>query len=265
MRKMLAPVGATMGALIVGVGYILTGQQIISLGLPIWAWQGIGAIIFFVSIAAIIYGLQKQINNVNPEIPSTSSKVPRGLVGQQLISDDSLQNLVGQRGITLYESRDKAPDLIKELSSYKKAWVLWHVGGMTEPGSDYTKIQRMILVHPDSVHLGDLATITLSNKDDLHKRLIWLIEKMVKLRTRPNEPNIHLYRGLPSTVLLTFSNPERNNPKVLIQIVVPYEKATKRPCILVEKSTNELFYGRIVDYFEEIFQESKNPEDDPYT
>jgi len=166
--------------------------------------------------------------------------------------------------ITYYKSRDEAPELIKQLKDSEKAWVLWHVGGIAEPTSDYTKIQRMILVHPNSRYLDDLATMTVSESNDLYKRLDWLIGKMIKLRRNSNEDNIHLYRGLPST-LITFANPEGNNARVLIQVIVPYEKATNRPCIVVEKSTNEPLYRRILDYFEKTWEESKKPENDPYS
>jgi len=166
------------------------------------------------------------------------------------------------RKVKYYESRDKAPDLIKELKNDEKAWVLWHVGGIAEPSGDYAKIQRMILVHPNSTYLGDLATVTMSESDDLYKHLDLLIGKMIKLRRNSSEDNIRLYRGLPST-LITFANPEGNNARALVQVVMPYEKATIRPCILVEKSNNEPLYRRISDYFELAWEASKRPEDDP--
>lgn len=178
-------------------------------------------------------------------------------------------NIKDKREVTYYESRDKAPDLIKELKDDEKAWVLWHVGGKVETDktdksfkSQESKIQKMILIHPNSEYLSGLADITLSEKNKLHTRLGWLIDKMTSLRSYPGEDNIHLYRGLPGT-LITLSNPERNDAKALVQVVIPHEEATIRPCILVEKTKNEPLYQRISYYFDLVWKESKKPEDDP--
>lgn len=75
MLKILKPVGAVMGPVIVIAGYVSLGKDIISLGLPIWAWQAIGATIFCVSIIAIVYGNQKAVGVKTPIVNEQAIKV----------------------------------------------------------------------------------------------------------------------------------------------------------------------------------------------
>lgn len=68
VSKILRPAGATVGALMVVGGYILTGKEIVSLGLPIWAWQSIGAGIFCISLIAIVYSYQRKLDALSANI-----------------------------------------------------------------------------------------------------------------------------------------------------------------------------------------------------
>ncbi len=96
-----------MGAIITVLGYILIGRDVISWGLPIWAWQAIGAAIFFVSVIAIIYGHQNAIT-FKPRLSNDPTK-------QKIISESSpkQERNVGQQNKTrVIEAKPPTPEAI---------------------------------------------------------------------------------------------------------------------------------------------------------
>lgn len=72
IKRILAPAGSVAGALVVIAGYILDGIGAASLGLPFWAWQAIGAGIFFFSVMTVLYGQEKRFSTAAPNqtVPS---------------------------------------------------------------------------------------------------------------------------------------------------------------------------------------------------
>ena len=61
-KHKLGGVAAVVGAAMVIVGYVSQVKEIISWGLPIWAWQSIGAVIFFASLGWVLWEQQKKID-----------------------------------------------------------------------------------------------------------------------------------------------------------------------------------------------------------
>jgi len=99
--KILKPAGAVLGALMVAVGYILIGKDIISLGLPIWAWQAIGAAIFFISVIAIIYGHQKAMSF---KTSAANEQATKGQVKPSQKTPSFLENVLAFNQQKVYEA-----------------------------------------------------------------------------------------------------------------------------------------------------------------
>ena len=80
MRQALAPVGAVVSALWVVISFILDGKDIKDLGWPLWAWQTVGAAVFFLCIFAVVYGYYKTRTHPSVQVvPGDTAELPKNL------------------------------------------------------------------------------------------------------------------------------------------------------------------------------------------
>ena len=76
LKEILLPVGMVVGVVMVVGSYVLSGITVIQLGLPFWAWQAIGAIVFFACIVAVVYRYPRR-----KERPSSERPGPTAIAG----------------------------------------------------------------------------------------------------------------------------------------------------------------------------------------
>jgi hypothetical protein len=62
VKRIIKPVGIAVGATNCLLSLILNFYTAISLGLWFWIWLSIGLLIFVVSVIAVIYGREKQVD-----------------------------------------------------------------------------------------------------------------------------------------------------------------------------------------------------------
>ena len=78
LKEILLPAGMVVGGVLVIGSYVLSGITVIRLGLPFWAWQAIGAAIFFACIIAVVY---HRYPRRSIERPSSESPRPTAIAG----------------------------------------------------------------------------------------------------------------------------------------------------------------------------------------
>jgi hypothetical protein len=130
-KKAILPAVSAIGAAISIGSLVLDGVGAFSLGLPLWAWEAIGASIFALSVLAIAVGAQGKVEN-----GGTSRNAPPA-------SGLSLMVFSANR-------RDR--DYVALVQSSSDVSVLWNTGGGLKRAHELRKIlphlARVLLPHP---------------------------------------------------------------------------------------------------------------------
>lgn len=100
VRNILAPAGTVLGALVVIAGYISTGRDILSWGLPVWFWQTLGAAIFFASVIAILIRHQKAIDKLTPQAGANEEQDDKAKSALRVAETAKTDSLTDRLGIT---------------------------------------------------------------------------------------------------------------------------------------------------------------------
>lgn len=156
-----------MGALIVAGGYVLNGQQVISWGLPIWAWQAIGVVIFALSVLAIVMGFQKRLDATVPtsqvarDNNSTSEQSAPRIVESVEPSKDKESPVRSASGEFL-PRRHEYGWFRGHVESASEVWAFWHSGASARNNGLFRtgRIKKLLLVFPNNEETQALADIT---------------------------------------------------------------------------------------------------------
>ena len=97
LKKACAPAIAAVGGVLAIGSRIFDGKDMAELGLPFWAWEVIGAGIFFIAIGTIVVGDQRRIEELNQD-----SQVPSPHIGGESVIGTKDNPIVPEATLHIY-------------------------------------------------------------------------------------------------------------------------------------------------------------------
>lgn len=236
IKRIFWPALVAIGAVGTVASWVLDGMDVASFGLPYWAWGVIGLALFFIAVAAILYGFYRT-QTKGSEATFNSSQV---------------------QTIEFFDGRDslsKRYPLSNVLKSADTIWALWNTGtqAYVVDAVRSGRIERLILPHVERSSLQFLAYATDKRAEDFKVEIRRLTREAMGANV-----SVRWFPGLTGNTLM-IGNPRSNNAWVHVETVVQFTTASDRPSFRLERSKNEHLFTVLLEAYERIWEASQVP------
>ncbi len=147
--------------------------------------------------------------------------------------------------------------LEEELSDAKEVLFAWHTGTVKLAEGDLfnqpRKI-RMILVHPDSEALKEIAKIAHLTAVDMASGI-----KALSRKVKETGGDVRWFNG-PIGNSTIIADPDAPHGWARVEFLIPYLDPASRPSIRVSKAKDPALFGSIRQCFEKLWENSREPE-----
>ncbi len=209
--------GLIVGPIVTTGGYILDAKDYIALGLRAEIWEGIGALIFFLSVIALIWERK----------PKTEASLTR--VSAEL------------------RTRKSHPPFWSEIERAGQVWAFWYNGGDAFNRKIFEKFKRpnkLVLLDNNDDALLDYHVRLHGGQKDTLKTMIRDTTNAAK------QAGIDVaYWSSPMPFTMTFFEPESQNGRVQVEFQIPGASLDDAPSVTIHRSAEPQIYSDLLAFF----------------
>ena len=215
------------------LGYAFDGLEFVSLPLPFWTWQVIGAAAFFSSVLIIVFA-------ATTRGPSESDRDD----GDVAAATPPLAP-----SVKFYPDRDAVVKarggIVDELKSCTRVWA-WYTGTHAALGDIFKatpKLKRLVLLESEGKNSQRHAAILDQPYEQFKQDIQATVDKA-------HEAGVEvIFVDAPETLML-IAEPESRGGWIRIEIVIP--GSTERPSIVIEEATDPKRFHEFVEGFKSM-------------
>ena len=147
------------------------------------------------------------------------------------------------------------PNLVTILGSHQTVWALWYTGAIDEDVRSWMtrRIERLILLHPESEYLPQFAHFFLREVPDLKALILDATRRAQKAGAK-----VKWFDG-PVPASMTVASPRSDNGLIMLEIPLLFAPEEERPTFLIERGKSSALFLRLVNQYERIWFQSVEP------
>jgi len=155
-----------------------------------------------------------------------------------------------------YEDRNALPSWSQELNDVSEVWFAWHTGsvqgaaGVMNIINNQIKKTRLLVTHPDSKALNEVAKIVGRSKDAMQQDIKELTNAAQKCGIE-----VKWFDGLIGNSVI-IANPSSPNAWARVELIIPYAEPIARPSVSVSKDKGKASFQKILDGYKSLWSNS---------
>lgn len=154
-----------------------------------------------------------------------------------------------------YQSRHDLPRLEQEFEGASEIWLAWHIGsvqgsGTLSPRALPSRNTRLLLTHPDSRHLDELAKVLGRSRESMQSNIM----EVTRL-ARESGIAVRWFDG-PFGSSMVIVNPQSPTGWARLEIIIPYGRPTERPSIRVSNRKGQEAFQKVLNSYEQVWSKA---------
>ena len=249
-RPIWAAAVAVVGALFVGVGYVLTGKGVLEVGLPIWAWQIIAFFVMVAMIGVMFYHFAPRA----VEKVKTTGKVTE----QEPVAEGDAAVYAGRIEL---ESAHPIQGQIERARTIDGIWLSGRVILQSSVDREVISqaVRRVILPSNKLAELQRLASLTSGSDEALGNDVLWATKRCLEWGIE-----VKWLERFPGFTAL-IGNIDSQDGWAIIEVLWPHTLANRRPVFRIPARRNEKAFQRLTAMFTQLWSEANPPPEGLFT